>query len=61
VEGSLRAYFGYLQNGDDPMAARVVLTRTGRPTGWRIGLEQGLLDFRYSSAFLGWCWSWKAD
>lgn len=61
LEGSLRAYFGYLQNGDAPMAARVVLTRAGRPTGWRIGLEQGLLDFRYSSAFLGWWWSWKAD
>ena len=58
VEGSLRAYFGYLQNGDDPTAARVVLTRTGSPLGWRIGLEQGLLDFRYSSAFMGLRWSW---
>ncbi|MFM8361441.1 MAG: hypothetical protein ACKOA4_01970 [Haliscomenobacter sp.] len=58
VEGSLRAYFGYLQNGDDPMAARMVLTRTGSPLGWRIGLEQGLLDFRYSSAFMGLRWSW---
>lgn len=51
---SFRGYWGYMGSGDDPMAASLSLQRRapGR-FAWRLGVQQGLLDLRYSTLFVG--------
>ncbi len=49
----VRGYLGYLGAGDDPMAAALRCSYKKNDWEWRVGLQQGFLDFRYSSVTIG--------
>lgn len=59
LDGGVRAYFGYQENKDDPIVARLQLNREFGKMAWHIGLQQGLQDYLYTSLFTGWQWHFK--
>ncbi len=53
-KASFRGYWGYMGSGDDPMAVSLSLQRrSSHRASWRLGVQQGLLDLRYSTLFVG--------
>lgn len=53
IEANFRGYLGYMGNGDDPLAAALTGTYNRGEWQWRLGVQQGFLDLRYTSVNVG--------
>ncbi|MBU6159171.1 MAG: hypothetical protein KGP35_09090 [Bacteroidetes bacterium] len=53
LEASFRGYLGYWGKGDDPLAAALMCNYTTGEWQWRLGVQQGFLDLRYTTVNVG--------
>ena len=57
VEAGVAGYLGYLETKDDrPVVLRLSFEQQWRKQQWFLRLQQGIQDFRYTSAELGCAW-----
>jgi len=53
IQNYFAAYFGYQENGDDPIVYRLYAEKRKNNMSWLLRFQQGLHDFRYSSVEAG--------